>query len=91
VDIILGSFRLLVDASERKTKAKPETAIKLAELLTPLFVMCGKSAVIAEISITFNPKVIKHPGYLARYSALKDHLKSIGLSTAQPITNEREY
>lgn len=91
VDVILGSFRLLVDLSEKKAKAKPETAIKLAKLLSPLFVTCGSKGPIAEISITFNPKVIKHGGYLSRYNTLKDYLKSIGLNTAQPITSERQY
>lgn len=91
VDIVLGSFRLTVDLSDRKGKAAPETPTKLAKIIHPLFVTCGSKGAIAEISITFNPKVIKHSGYRAKYNELKDYLKSIGLETAQQITGERQY
>lgn len=46
---------------------------------------------VSEIGFTFSPKIIRMAGYRERYQNLKDFLSMGGISTAQPITDQRLY
>lgn len=91
IDVILGSFRFAVNAHTRAMNGHLETAHNILRMLEPLFFREPTNGPVSELSIFFSPKIINVATYREKYQSLKDFLSSVGINTAQPITDQRQY
>jgi len=90
IDIVLGSLRFSINAFTKNDAARMDTARLLMGKISPLFFRQDDGRV-SELSFFFSPKIIKVEKYRARYEALKAFLESVGIKTAQDITEVRRY
>lgn len=85
IDILLGSYRFVVNAYTRTDERALQTARVLLPILSPLFYREGESKAASEISLFFSPKVVKVKKYRDRYQGLKEFLSSMGIDTEQTV------
>lgn len=81
VDIVIGSFRYAVNSFSSGNHR--DTAERILAMLAPLFLREGTSVI--EVSLQFNPVVVKVGGYRERYQKLKEFLGSCGIAIRQEI------
>jgi hypothetical protein len=85
VDIVLCSFRFVVNAFTRGDTGAMESSKRLLPILAPLFFREQGRTSAAEISLFFSPKVIKVDKYRERYIGLKEYFEVLGLVSDQAI------
>lgn len=90
VDVILGSFRLAVNAHCAGNGQLLPTARRLLEILAPLFAQ-GPQATIPESYLFFSPKRIRSDTFRRKYQSVKDFLQQNGIPASQEITDIRMY
>lgn len=85
VDVILGSFRFVVNAFTRADDGGMARAKTLVPILAPLFFREKGRQSASEISLCFSPKTINMDKYHARYVGLQAYLEKLGLPSDQTI------
>lgn len=91
VDIAIGSLRFAVNTHARNDQERLPTAVRLLELIAPLFLRNEISNKVEEISLFFSPKIVKSNKFRAQYQALKDFLGASGIQAQQEVSDTRTY
>lgn len=91
IDIVLGSFRFAINAFTRNDAERLETAGRLLELLSPLFLRDPGHEQVSELSLFFSPKTVRSDRFLRQYTDLSLFFSGHGIVPAQRITNLRTY
>jgi len=89
VDIVVGSFRFAVNSHSSNDTNRLASAVRLLDLVGPLFIRSAPDLKVDELSLFFSPKVITVDRYRGKYAALRDFLAEHGVDSRQEITDTR--